>query len=152
MDTTKHIQGVETFITQLAGTGVIMREVKPGAWVVVPVERSHLHSRVWRMLRSGHQSGVGGTAIEEALLFARAVGVGGQRRVAPKHRAKAWLLDQLASDQSFSVSQIRSNADSSGVTWSSVDRAARELGVIRQKCGLRGGWTWRMPALPKIDS
>ena len=151
MNNSTHTE-MAAFLSTLSNVSVKLLEARLGAWVVVPVERSHLHSRVWRMLRSGHQSGVGGTAIEAALLFARAVGVGGQRRVAPRHRAKAWLLDQLASDQSFSVSQIRSNADSAGVTWSSVDRAARELGILRQKCGLRGGWTWRMPVLPKIDS
>jgi len=151
MNNSAHTE-IAAFLSTLASIPVKLLEARLGAWVVVPVERSHLHSRVWRILRSGHQSGVGETAIEAALLFARAVGVGGQRRVAPKHRARAWLRDQLANGQSLSVSQIRSNADSAGVTWSSVDRAARELGILRKKCGLRGGWTWRMPVLSKIDS
>ena len=151
MNNSTHTE-IAAFLSTLASIPVKLLEARLGAWVVMPVDRAHLHSRVWRMLRSGHQYGVWGTAIEAAMLFARAVGVGGQRRVAPKHRARVWLLDQLAGDQSLSVSQIRTMADSAGVTWSSVDSAARELGIHRQKCGLRGGWAWRMPVIAKIDS
>jgi hypothetical protein len=134
-----------TFLSTLANVSVKLLKARLGAWVIVPLERSNLQSKIWCMLRSSQQSGVGGTAIEAALLFANAVGAGGQKRVAQKHRARAWLLDQFASGQSLAVSQIRSNADSVGVTWSSVDRTARDLGILRKKCGFQSGWSWQRP-------
>jgi hypothetical protein len=134
---------IEAILSDLAGVNVVLHEAVPSHWVAVPLEKIHIRSKVWRKLRSGPASGIGASPIEAALLMARAIGEGGPRKVAPKYRARAWLINLLSDGQPIQVGEIRSMADSAGMTWSSVDRAARELCISRKKCGFRKGWTWK---------
>jgi hypothetical protein len=136
---------IESILSDWVGVNVSLREARPTCWVVVPVDRTHIRSKVWQKLRFGPASGVGASPIEAGLLMARAIGEGGPRKVAPKHRARTWLIDLLSDGQSIKVDEIRSMADRLGMNWSSVDRAARDLSIQRGKCGFRSGWSWRMP-------
>lgn len=43
---------------------------------------------------------------------------------------------------------IKKDADGAGYSWSTMFRAARELGVEKEKAGMKDGWRW---ALPKIS-
>ena len=138
---------IESILSDLAGVEVVLNEARPSRWVAVPSERGHIRSKVWQRLRLGPMSGVGSSPIVAALLMARAIGEGGPRKVAPKHRARVWLVDLLSDGEPILVEKIRSMADRSGMTWSSVDRAARDLCIQRTKCGFRCGWSWNMPYL-----
>lgn len=141
---------IERALSNLSGVEVVLFEARPSSWVVIPSKRGQLRSKVWQTLRSGPLSGIGSTPMVAALLMARAVGVGGARKVAPKYRAREWLIDQFSDGQPIQVNKIRSMAVRSGMTWSSVDRAARDLSIKRTKCGFRSGWTWQMPCLNEV--
>jgi hypothetical protein len=43
------------------------------------------------------------------------------------------------------VADVRQEAESAGLSWAAVHRAADALGVIREKNGFTGGWQWRFP-------
>lgn len=139
---------MDELLSTLSGVGANLVEPKPGCWVVVPIHRSNLRSRLWQALRAGPCGGVGHNPTEAALLFARAVGATGSRRIAPKHKAKEWLVDLLSREStqgSMHVSDVRSAAARDQIPWNTVDRVARETGVIRHKSGFRAGWVWTRP-------
>ena len=71
MEATTHAQGIDAFITRLAGISVQIREAKPGAWVAVPLDKGQMKSKIWQALRCGPQQGVGRTAQEAAILLAQ---------------------------------------------------------------------------------
>lgn len=143
---------IENRLSALTNVDVHLHEARQGCWVVVPTERTYLHSKLWRTLRAGHKSGIGTTAIEASLLFAWAMGAVGPRKIAPKYRAREWLINLLSDGLPIQVEKIKAMAFNAGITWSSVDRAAREVCISRRKCGFRGGWVWVMPIQMKFAS
>lgn len=58
--------------------------------------------------------------------------------------ARQFLLGLLA-DGPVRAGQIKSDADGAGFGWKTIQRAADRLGVERQKDGMKGGWTWKLP-------
>lgn len=141
---------IEAVLSEWVGVDLVLHKAAPSSWVAVPLDRVHIRSQAWRKLRFGPASGIGSSAIEAALLMARAIGESRPRTVAPKYRARVWLIKLLADGQPIPVGNIRSMANSAGITWSSVDRAARELCIHRKKCGFQCGWSWQMPSLSEL--
>jgi hypothetical protein len=140
---------IEQTIFDLTRVPVELKQPKTDCWVVIPKDRSLLQSRLWRELRNGPCHGVGSSPIQAAVLLARAVGSTGPRRVSPRYRARSWVEELLADFKPRSVDEIKKKAHAEFIPWSSVDRAARELCILRKKCGFRGCWFWEMPYLPQ---
>ena len=134
----------EKILGELLKTEISIREVRAGAWVAVPNDRRLLQSKTWMALRQGPKSGVGHCLSEAAVLLAIAYGRSKPRLKAPRHTAKAWLAEFMAGRSEVSVDQVKSYACSLGLSWSALDRAARDLGVERRKTGFSGGWIWTM--------
>jgi len=139
----QHTQtGISEAIKAITGIEVSAKEVKPGAWVMVPADRALMRSKAWQALRSGPAAGIGQTPIEAAFLLALAMGKVGMRPPSKQQAAKAWLQSLLATGLALMATDIKARAQDAGHTWTSVDRAARELGIQRQKLGMAGPWMW----------
>jgi putative DNA primase/helicase len=57
--------------------------------------------------------------------------------------AKRFLLD-LLSDGAVSAKQVSADCEGAGHAKRTIDRAAKELGILREKSGMKGGWVWRL--------
>lgn len=65
--------------------------------------------------------------------------------------AKQFLHDLLL-DGPVRAGEVFKDADQAGYSKRTIQRAADALGVERNKDGMRGGWTWRLPPkVPKIS-
>ncbi|MEM5290911.1 AAA family ATPase [Paraburkholderia sabiae] len=64
-----------------------------------------------------------------------------------RDEAREFLAGLLANGP-VDARSIRKDADGAGYSWSTMFRAAHELGVEKEKAGMKGGWRW---ALPKIS-
>lgn len=142
MNAATHTQGIDSFITQLAGTGVRIREVKPGAWLAVPKDWAYLASKPWQALKAGPGQGIGQTPAEAAALLALAVGTAGPIKPTKRDTATHWLKAQLANSMVVTVPWLKAQAQADGVSVHALDRAARALGVKREKAGMDGPWLW----------
>ena len=139
-------------LSNLTGVPVQLVEPKPGSWVVVPKDRGLLRTKLWTVLRTGPGGGIGHSPVQAALLFVKAFGSAGPRKVAAKHRARTWISELLADGEPRTVDEVKALARASGITWSSADRAARELSVERMKCGFHGPWIWQLASITNADS
>lgn len=63
--------------------------------------------------------------------------------------ARQFLLDLMAAGP-VKAGQIKSDSDGAGFNWRTIQRAADRLNIERNKDGMRGGWTWRLP--PKMTT
>lgn len=41
---------------------------------------------------------------------------------------------------------VKADGDAAGHAWRALHRAADKLGIEITKSGMKGGWTWRLPA------
>jgi hypothetical protein len=142
MNAATHTQGIDSFITQLAGTSVQIREVKPGVWVAVPKDRAYIASKPWQALKAGPCQGIGQTPAEAAALLALAVGTAGPIKPTKQAAATHWLKIQLANGMVITTPWLRTQAEADGISMHALDRAARALGVKREKAGMDGPWLW----------
>jgi hypothetical protein len=62
--------------------------------------------------------------------------------------AMDWLREVLG-DGAISAKDVTREAADAGISNRTLRRAADEVGVTRAKSGMRGGWTWSLPA-PKV--
>lgn len=60
-----------------------------------------------------------------------------------RNAARDWLLGVLK-DGPVESKQIQADARACGISWATVRRAKTAAGVIVEKAGLAGGWTWRL--------
>lgn len=62
-------------------------------------------------------------------------------------KAASIFLQSLLADGPMAAEDIRSNVDSSGVSWSAVRRAQKSLGIVaaREGYGAEGRWLWSLP-------
>jgi putative DNA primase/helicase len=58
--------------------------------------------------------------------------------------AEIWLKERLRGGAVL-VEQIRTDAEASGLAWSTMRRAKQTMGVLARKTGYHGGWTWQLP-------
>lgn len=58
--------------------------------------------------------------------------------------AADWLLDRLSGGP-VSATRIKEDAQKAGLTWITVRRAQRALGIKPHKDGFDGGWSWQLP-------
>lgn len=63
--------------------------------------------------------------------------------------ARQFLLNLMA-DGPVKAGQVKSDSDGAGFNWRTIQRAADRLNIERNKDGMKGGWTWRLP--PKMTS
>lgn len=143
----QYLKLIEKTIFDLILVPVELKQPKLDCWVVVPRDRSLLKSKLWNELRIGPYSGVGSSPLQAAVLLARAIGSTGPKRVSKRYRARSWVKALLADSKPRTVDEIKRKAQAEFIPWSSVDRAARELGILRKKCGFRGCWSWEMSYL-----
>jgi hypothetical protein len=139
--------GLSLLVEQLVGTPIEIRQVGT-VFVAVPVDRALLRAPTWRALRAGPRGGVGNTEIEALLLLAFAAGrvAGGARRPAAPQAADAWLRTVLeGAGAPVPVAEVTQAARRAQVSPTAIRRAARRLGVVRRKAGMRGGWVWGLP-------
>ena len=63
----------------------------------------------------------------------------------PKARnaAKDWLVKLLAGG-AVEAAKVKAEAKAAAMTWRTVQRAADDLGVIREKSSFSEGWQWRL--------
>ena len=137
-------QEIETALTKLAGTPVALRNPGLGLWVAAPVDKALIKSKTWMALRWSKGSCVGSTPIEAGLLLATAIGAAGPIKSTKHTQARQWLRGLLGNGVPRKVSELRGLAQSGCISWDAADRAARDLGVIREKCGLSGPWVWQL--------
>ncbi len=52
----------------------------------------------------------------------------------------------LLADGPVPAKVMRADADGAGYSWDQVKRASLRIGVEKRKEGLKGGWTWSLPA------
>jgi hypothetical protein len=126
-------QEIEKATSNIAGVLVELIEPRPGLWIAAPINRELLHSKLWQSLRRSPSCGIGHSPLEAALLLCRSVGACSRGKIAPRHKAKIWLQNILANGVSKEVTNLKRAAQSEGITWSSVDRAARDLSISRIK-------------------
>lgn len=63
-----------------------------------------------------------------------------------RDEAREFLAGLLA-DGPMDARRIRRDADGAGYSWSTMFRAARELGVEKEKSGMKDGWRWTLPKI-----
>jgi hypothetical protein len=61
-----------------------------------------------------------------------------------RNMAAEWLRELLRTGATPAAT-VREEAKAAGYAWRTVQRAAESIGVIRQKAGFGGGWTWELP-------
>ena len=67
--------------------------------------------------------------------------------VAPKgaiEEAKAFLIDVLR-DGPVPAKSIAADALGAGLSWRTVQRAQKKLGIVAEKSGMKEGWIWFLP-------
>jgi hypothetical protein len=69
------------------------------------------------------------------------------RPAAAKNTALSWL-SKLLSNGVMHATQVKEACNAAGINYRTVQRAADELKVIREKGAFNSGWTWRLPILP----
>ncbi|NDD55250.1 hypothetical protein EBZ39_15530, partial [bacterium] len=61
-----------------------------------------------------------------------------------KESAAVWLTKYLG-DYGHFQHEVRKAADAAGISWRTVERAKKELGVIAYRPTIPGEWCWKMP-------
>lgn len=59
--------------------------------------------------------------------------------------AEAFLRDLLADTDGVEVKQIKSQADMAGLSWVTIKRAKKRLGIEARKSSMDGPWVWLPP-------
>jgi hypothetical protein len=58
--------------------------------------------------------------------------------------AKAWLQETLKKPTPSEV--VNERAKLAGISGATLRRASDSLGVVKEKSGMRGAWTWQLPS------
>lgn len=59
------------------------------------------------------------------------------------------LLERLLRDDPRSAAEVIAEAEAAGFSTRTVQRAADDLGVVKEKDGFAAGWTWSLPKAPE---
>lgn len=135
---------MEEFLSIMAGVPVELIEPEPGSWIAAPKVRTMAKkTRLWQALRAGPAAGVGTSPVGAALLLAMALGRCNGRPVAKRLQAQAWLKEALAGG-ALAAGEVKAQGQARGLSWSVLDRAARDIQVRRKKAGIVGPWFWSL--------
>jgi hypothetical protein len=123
------------------------------AFLVVPVERKHLRSVFWELVRADPCAGIWKSP-EAALVgfSARCLDWAATARRQSPMDVERFVIEQLDCSGSAAAAQIQEAARKAGITGSALHRAATRLGVQRRKQGMRGGWMWVLETKTKAQS
>lgn len=115
------------------------------AWLVMPAQRGRIDAPFWKAVRADASGGVWYDASEALQRFSEGVSRWMTEAAANSPSSAAELLRQLLAQGEAPVAELKKVARDRGVSASRLDRAARRIGVVRSKGGLRSGWTWALP-------
>jgi hypothetical protein len=59
------------------------------------------------------------------------------------------FLERLLSNGPVLTTMIEAAAEEAGMAWRTVQRGKDDLGILAEKTGFDGGWSWRLPAAPQ---
>jgi hypothetical protein len=85
---------------------------------------------------------------DDALAVENGGGEGRKRGPEPvvRNMATDWLRAELADLAEHAVATLREASEAAGLgSWKTVQRAAREIGVIAHRATFGGGYVWRLP-------
>jgi hypothetical protein len=114
-------------------------------YMILPTDRGELKSGFWEALRASPTGGIW-LAPEEALLGFASFVI--ERRAKSKRVTPGDLeleLERLLSNGPARAAELVPRFEKQGVSRHALGRAARRLGVVRLKQGMKGGWVWMKP-------
>jgi hypothetical protein len=115
------------------------------ACLLRPVDRALRQGAFWRVVRASPSAGIWHTPEEALIGFASSVR--GWRAAAAStapHDLENTLRDRLNGGPVPAATLLADFAEQ-GVSRDRVGRAARRIGIVRQKMGMGGGWMWSLP-------
>lgn len=140
---------INSALTAAAGEPVRLRQCRPisgqPTWIVEPIVRGRIVAPFWREVQRSPSGGLWDSPERAVAGFLGGVKgwVAGAAAKAPT--ASEFLVKHLAPGPlPAAVLYERGKAD--GISVTKLDRAARRLGVKRQKSSISGGWMWWLPA------
>ena len=69
-----------------------------------------------------------------------------QDKAAPEREAAARWLEQVLRQGPVARAEVERKAETMGLSWATVRRAQKSLGIKPRKSGMGGGWTWQLPS------
>lgn len=115
------------------------------AYMIMPLDRAALGTPLWKAVRDSPSCGVWPSLAAAVVGFsALAASIAEGGNLAPFGGVQGRLRELLASGPVAAAALFADFAEA-GVSRYRVDRAARELGVVRRKLALRAGWIWSLP-------
>ena len=70
---------------------------------------------------------------------------GRSRRALELWRKPRSFLRSFLAGRPVSPKEVKSAAEANGISWASIKRAKKKLGVEAQKGGFDDGWAWSLP-------
>ncbi|CAJ0777718.1 AAA family ATPase [Ralstonia chuxiongensis] len=61
------------------------------------------------------------------------------------------FLSALLADGPVNAKELKKDADGAGYSWPTIHRAATDLGVEKRKIGMKEGWVWALPKMPRAE-
>lgn len=91
-----------------------------------------------------------GDAIDGAAIniLAEAESEGSDREVRNAVKEAIEFLIELLSNGPLEAESVKVSARDAGISWATIRRAKREIGIKPSKSGMEGGWIWSLP--PKM--
>ena len=69
-----------------------------------------------------------------------------QGKEAPERGAAALWLEQFLAQGPVAAAEVQRKSEMMGLSWTTVRRAQKALGIKPRKLGMGGGWTWQLPS------
>ena len=137
-------------LSETAGCAVRLRSARLGQsrtfYMVFPADSSQLTQPLWKAVKQSSNQGIWDTPEQAIVGFATQItGWLDQARSPAKCPAVALLQLRLSSGP-VAAATLLCEAAEAGISRDRLGRAARRMGVVRRKDGLRGGWLWELPA------
>ncbi len=139
---------VLSLIGALAGEPVQLHQARlmdgQQAFAIVPTAPGRLHLPLWRNVRQAPSGGVWLSPEAAIVGFTHLIAQIAKQERRPTQESIRRRVMTLLDGGPLSAQQVKSILEGEGATWRQVDRAARSLGVLRRKAGMRSGWTWHL--------
>lgn len=141
------VQDLLAHVSVVAGERVRLHQARLSdgspVYAVVPAVAGRLQMPLWQKVRRAPSGGVWTSPAAAIVGFTSLVS---QTTGSDRRPTQEWLqrrLQALLEARPMTVVEVRSMLEEEGATWRQIDRAARSIGVVRQKVGMMGGWTWQ---------